>query len=273
MVQSINTNSGAFNALQKLNQTTKSVGNTNNRISTGLKINSPKDDAATLAIAQRLLGDIGGAGAVKSGLNFAQSSVGVAEVGAQAVSDLLIEMKSVAVQANQEGLDATSREALNAEFNSLRDQAGSIVESASFNGTNLIKAGSGNLDVLKDDNGNRMTVVAQDFSAGGLGIDTLSLDSVANSQTALTAIDSAISTASAQQASLGSSANQIDNQAKFTTQLQDILKEGVGNLIDADLGAESANLQAQQVKQKLGVQSLSIANSGPQHILNLFQGN
>ena len=118
-----------------------------------------------------------------------------------------------------------------------------------------------------------MTVVAQDFSAGGLGIDTLSLDSVANSQTALTAIDSAISTASAQQASLGSSANQIDNQAKFTTQLQDILKEGVGNLIDADLGAESANLQAQQVKQKLGVQSLSIANSGPQHILNLFQGN
>ena len=147
------------------------------------------------------------------------------------------------------------------------------MESASFNGTNLIKAGSGNLDVLKDDNGNRMTVVAQDFSAGGLGIDTLSLDSVANSQTALTAIDSAISTASAQQASLGSSANQIDNQAKFTTQLQDILKEGVGNLIDADLGAESANLQAQQVKQKLGVQSLSIANSGPQHILNLFQGN
>ena len=104
MVQSINTNSGAFNALQKLNQTTKSVGNTNNRISTGLKINSPKDDAATLAIAQRLLGDIGGAGAVKSGLNFAQSSVGVAEVGAQAVSDLLIEMKSVAVQANQEAL-------------------------------------------------------------------------------------------------------------------------------------------------------------------------
>ena len=273
MVQSINTNAGAFNALQKLNQTTKSIGNTNNRISTGLKIDSPKDDASTLAIATRLLGDIGGAGAVKSGLNFAQSTVGVAEVGAAAVSDLLIEMKSVAVQASQEGLDATSRDALNAEFNSLRDQAGSIVEAANFNGTNLIKSGASNMDVLKDDSGNRFAVVAQDFSAGGLGVDTLTLDSAANAQSALTAIDSAINTATAQQASLGSSANRIDNQAQFTTQLQDILKEGVGNLIDADLGAESANLQAQQVKQKLGVQSLAIANSGPQHILSLFQGS
>ncbi|MBT4017433.1 MAG: flagellin, partial [Alphaproteobacteria bacterium] len=186
MVQSINTNAGSFNALQKLNQTTKSIGNTNNRISTGLKVNSPKDDAATLAIAQRLLGDIGGAGAVKSGLNFAQSTVGVAQVGAQAVSDLLIEMKSVAVQAGQEGLDATSRAALDAEFNSLRDQAGSIVESASFNGTNLIQSGAGNLDVLKDDSGNRFAVEAQDFSGSGLGIDSLSLDSAANSQSALT---------------------------------------------------------------------------------------
>jgi len=273
MVQSINTNAGAFSALEKLNQTTKSVGNTTNRISTGLKINSPKDDAATLAIAQRLLGDIGGAGAIKSGLNYAQATVGVAQVGAQAVGDLLTEMKSVAVQANQDGLDSESRAALNAEFNSLREQVGSIVDSSSFNGNNLITPGASNLDVLQDDSGNRFSVVAQDFSAAGLGIDSVSLDSSANAASALTAINTAINTASTQQASLGSSANRIETQSEFTTQLRDVLKEGVGNLIDADLAAESASLQAQQVKQKLGTQSLAIANSGPQHILSLFQGN
>lgn len=272
MVQSINTNPGAFNALQKLNSTSKSLAKTGVKISTGLKINSPKDDAATFAIAQRLLGDIGGAGSVKSGLNLAEATVGVAQAGAAAVSDLLIEMKSVAVQASQEGLDADSQAALNAEFNALRDQVGTIVDSSSFNGTNLIKSGASDINVLKDQSGGQFSVSAQDFSSTGLGVDTLSLDSAANAQSALTSIDAAISSATSQQASLGSSANRIENQAEFTTKLSDILQEGVSNLVDADLAAESASLQAQQVKQQLGVQSLSIANSAPKTLISLFQG-
>jgi len=272
MVQSINTNPGAFTALQKLNLTNKSLAKTGVNISTGLKINGPKDDAATFAIAQQLLGDIGGAGSVKSGLNLAQATVGVAEAGASAVSDLLIEMKSLAVQASQEGLDAGSQAAINSEFNALRDQVGTIVDSSSFNGTNLINAGASDLNVLKDQSGGQFSVGAQDFSAAGLGIDTLSLDSAANAQSALTSLDAAISSATSQQAALGSSANRIQNQSEFTTQLSDIIKEGVGNLVDADLAAESASLQAQQVKQQLGVQSLSIANSAPRTLISLFQG-
>ncbi|MBT5160288.1 MAG: flagellin, partial [Alphaproteobacteria bacterium] len=71
-------------------------------------------------------------------------------------------------------------------------------------------------------------------------------------------------------ASLGSSSKRIDVQSEFTVQLVDILKEGVGNLVDADLAEESASLQSLQIKQQLGVQALSIANSGPQSILALF---
>ena len=72
-------------------------------------------------------------------------------------------------------------------------------------------------------------------------------------------------------ASLGSGAKRIDIQAEFTGKLMDILKQGVGNLVDADLAQESANLQAYQIKQQLGVQALAIANAGPQSILALFQ--
>jgi flagellin len=69
---------------------------------------------------------------------------------------------------------------------------------------------------------------------------------------------------------MGSSSKRIDVQSEFTIQLVDILKEGVGNLVDADLAEESAALQSLQIKQQLGVQALSIANSGPQSILALF---
>ena len=72
-------------------------------------------------------------------------------------------------------------------------------------------------------------------------------------------------------ASLGSSAKRIEIQNEFTTKLVDILKEGVGNLVDADLAMESAQLQALQIKQQLGVQALSIANASPQSILQLFR--
>ena len=84
-------------------------------------------------------------------------------------------------------------------------------------------------------------------------------------------IDTAITTVSNALAALGSAANRLDIQTEFTSKLQDILKQGVGNLVDADLAQESANLQALQIKQQLGVQALAIANAGPQSILALFR--
>ena len=72
-------------------------------------------------------------------------------------------------------------------------------------------------------------------------------------------------------ANLGSSANRIEVQSEFTTKLVDILKKGVGNLVDADLAEESAMLQSLQIKQQLGVQALSIANSAPQAVVGLFR--
>jgi len=110
------------------------------------------------------------------------------------------------------------------------------------------------------------------MTATALGLDTSTLADASGAATALTSIDAAINSVTSSLASLGSSAKRIEVQTDFTVQLVDILKEGVGNLVDADLAEESASLQALQIKQQLGVQALSIANSGPQSILSLFGG-
>ena len=271
MVMSVNTNAGAMIALQSLNKTNSGLEQTQLRITTGLKVGGPKDDAATFAIAQNMRGDIAGMSAVKTNLALGQSIVNVAIDAGKAIADLLTEMKAKAVQASQEGLDTDSYTALNEEFTSLRSQIQSIVQTADFNGKNLIDSGSSNLNLLSTVDGSTITVTKQSIDATTLAIHTAALSSATVAATALTAISQAIIDVSNALASLGSSAKRIDIQADFTGKLQDILKQGVGNLVDADLAQESASLQALQIKQQLGVQALAIANAGPQSILALFQ--
>ena len=270
MAMSINTNAGAMIALQSLSATTRSLETTQMRVTTGLRVAGPKDDAATFAIAQNMRGDIAGMGAVKTNLALGQSITNVAIDAGKAVADLLIEMKAKAVQASQEGLDTDSYTALHAEFTSLRDQIASIVATAEFNGKNLIDSGASDLKVLSTVDGSTITVTKQSIDTTTLGILTIALTDATVAATALSAVSQAIISVSNALASLGSGAKRIDIQSDFTGKLMDILKQGVGNLVDADLAQESANLQAFQIKQQLGVQALAIANAGPQAILSLF---
>jgi flagellin len=272
MGMSINTNVGAMIALQNLNRSNDQLEKTQLHITTGLKVNGPKDDASTYAIAQRMRGDIAGMQAVKTALAAGESTLNVAITAGKAISDMLTEMKAKAVQANQAGLDTASRVALSDDFTSLRDQLETIVQTAEFNGKNLITTGASALTVLSTVDGSTISVTPQVMNATALGLDTSTLADASGAATALTSIDAAINSVTSSLASLGSSAKRIEVQTDFTVQLVDILKEGVGNLVDADLAEESASLQALQIKQQLGVQALSIANSGPQSILSLFGG-
>ena len=271
MVLSVNTNAGAFLALQNLTKTTNQLEVTQLRVTTGLKVNGPKEDAATFAIANTLRGDIAGNNALKIALANGESVANVAIEAGKAISDILTEMKAKVVQANQAGLDADSRTALQNDYNALRNQIQTIVATAEFNSVNLIKTGGTNLAVLSTVDGSTITVTAQDLSVTALGISASNLTSSTSANLALTAINTAITTVSNGLASLGSSARRIEIQTDFTTQLIDILKVGVGNLVDANLAEESANLTSLQIKQQLGVQALAIANAGPQSVLALFQ--
>ena len=124
--------------------------------------------------------------------------------------------------------------------------------------------------MLSTVDGSTIAVSAQKMDGSTLGIAALSLATSGGASSALTAIDSAIVTVNQKLANLGSSAKRLEVQSDFATKLIDILKAGVGNLVDADLAEESARLQALQIKQQLGVQALSIANQSPQSILSLF---
>ncbi len=270
MALSVNTNVGAMVALRNLNKTQMQLEQTQLRITTGLKINGPKDDASTFAIAQRMRGDIAGMNAVKVALATGDSTVNTAISGGKAIADLLTEMKAKVVQANQAGLDSQSRTALHNDFTALRDQLSTIVQTAEFNAKNLIKESASTLTVLSTVEGSTITVSAQKMDTTTLSINTSSLSSSSGASSALTAIDSAITKVTDKLAALGSAAKQIEVQTSFTSTLIDILKQGVGNLVDADLAEESASLQALQIKQQLGVNSLAIANAGPQSILGLF---
>jgi flagellin len=115
-------------ALQSLTKTTNMLETTQFRITTGLRVNGPKDDAATFAIAQNMRGDIAGMSAVKTNLSLGQSVVSVAIDAGTAIANLLTEMKAKSVQASQAGLDSDSYTALNQEFTSLRAQLTTIVE-------------------------------------------------------------------------------------------------------------------------------------------------
>jgi len=268
---SILTNAGAQVALQSLNKINKQLDVSQTRVTTGLRVNGPKDDASSYTIAQRMRGAVAGNESVKIALANGESVVNTAVEAGKSIADLLTEMKAKVVQANQAGLDSSSRSALQQDFDGLRQQIATIVASASFNSTNLIDVSSTTLSVLSTQEGSTITVSAQKMDTTTLGIQASDLTSSAAAATALSAINTAISLVADKLAALGSAAKRIDVQTEFTGKLTDILKQGIGNLVDADLADESANLQSLQIRQQLGTQALSIANQRPSSILSLFR--
>ncbi|MBL4788060.1 MAG: flagellin [Kordiimonadaceae bacterium] len=275
MAFSVNTNAGAFAALQNLNKTTNQLGALQTQINTGLKVASAKDDAATFAIAQTLRGDVAGLNAVKGSLDRASSTLDVALAAGEAVSDLLIELKEKAVAAKDSGLDTASRTSISADFVQLRDQITSIVNNAEFNGQNAVKSsGTAIVAITNDDGSNTITVAAQDLSLGGGKVTLAATESVgtaALASAAVTKIEASILNVNTSLSALGSGSNRLDLQRTFVDSLSDNIEVGIGNLVDADLARTSADLQALQVKQQLGLQALSIANQAPGTVLSLFR--
>jgi len=272
---SVNTNTGAMIALQYLNQTGNELQTTQNRINSGFKVASPKDDGATYAIAQNMRGNVAGYSAVADSLNRGVSVIDVAISAGQALSDLLIELKSKALAAADPSLDTASRTALNADFTALRDQIGVIVQNASFNGTNMVDGSVATIQALASADGSKkITVASQNMKLSGSIVTvktTSTISTMAKASTMISTVNASIQNVNAALAKLASGGKKIDVQRDFVTKLVDTLNAGIGNLVDADMATESARLQSLQVRQQLGVQALSIANSQPQIILSLFR--
>ena len=275
MSLSVNTNTSAMIALQTLNKTNSQLEQTQNRINTGLKVAGAKDNSSVYAVAQGMRGDTGALGAVKTSLDRAESIADVSLAAGESISDLLIEMREKATAAMDPSIDTQSRQAYDSDFKSLMEQIEVILQNAEFDGANLLNGTiSGGIDFLADADAERtVNLGAQDMSISGAIITletTASLGSAALASQVVTAIKTSLDNVNAALAELGSDAKKMEAHNNFVTKLVDSLDTGIGNLVDADLARESAQLQALQVKQQLGTQALSIANAAPQTILSLF---
>ncbi|WP_338245865.1 flagellin [Maricaulis maris] len=277
MTMSVHTNTGAMIALQNLNKTNDDMLGVQNRINTGLKVAGAKDNTAIYAVAQGMRADIRALGAVQTGLDRATTIGDVALAAGESISDLLVQMREKATAAMDPSLDTFSRQAYDGDFKALLDQVNVILQNAEFDGANILNGTITNgIEFLADaDAARSVTLKSQDMSIGGTIItiaNTASLGTVTLATAAVAAIKTSLDNVNQALANLGSDTKKLEAHSNFVGRLVDSLTKGVGNLVDADLAVESANLQALQVKQQLGVQALSIANGQPQIILNLFGG-
>jgi flagellin len=272
---SVMTNNAANTALEYLTATQGQLARTQNAINSGQKVANARDNGAVFAIAQNQRAAVAGYTSVINSINNGTSSIDVALSAGQSISDLLIQLKTAALSASDSSLDTASRQALNANFTALRDQISTIVKNAVFNGFNLVDGSTTQITALASADGTRrITTQAENLSLSGAIVTlkstaTISTQAkasvlVATIQTSLTNVNSAL-------AKLSSGAAKFSIQATFAQKLSDTLTQGIGNLVDANMADESAQLQALQVRQQLGIQALSIANQAPQTILSLFR--
>jgi flagellin len=273
---SVHTNKSALVALQNLNSTSGKLQSTQERISTGLNVSSAKDNASVYTIAQGQRADLSSLNAVKTSLNRATSIADVALTVGATVSDLLVQMREKVISSMDPSIDTASRNALNGDFQALVKQISQAVKNAKFDGTNILDGTvTGGIRFIDNADGNSVTtLIARNFSLAGSIITLSATSSVATSTLAtavLARLDTSLANVNANLGALGSQAKQIEGHVTFVSKLADALEVGIGNLVDADLAKESARLQALQVQQQLGTQSLSIANQAPQSILSLFQ--
>ncbi len=275
-MNSVNTNQGAMIALQNLNTTNKELGVVQNRINTGQKISSAKDNGAIWAIAQNQRAESASLNSVVSSLQRGQSVADVAMSAGTAISDILVQMKEKVLAATEAGLSTASKQALSDEYTALRDQINTIANNATFDGVNLISATTVNSSSIKS--------IANADATATIDIDHVDLSKsnakIAATLTSLTGavgsadvkdVEDAIQDVSSALSKLGTGAKALDTHMTNVMKLQDTLDAGVGNLVDADLAKESAKLQALQTKQQLGVQALSIANQSSGILLGLFR--
>jgi flagellin len=285
MANSINTNAGALVALQNLNATSRDLNVTQNRVNTGLKVSSAKDNGAIFAIATNQRAEMGALDAVKNSMQRGQSIVDVALAAGETVVKALEEQKSLAVAISNATGDALK--AYVTDYNALGAEITKALAGATFDGVNLwtdttaaganisVKTGTGSTDNFVLKGGAAATTATAPASATALVISNYTTPSAADvtAMQGLTGVvTGSITSFTAELGAMGTKSKSLERSLIFTNKIQDAVEVGIGNLVDADLAKESAKLTALQTKQQLGVQALGIANQSSSILLGLFRG-
>lgn len=278
-MSSILTNQSAMTALATLRMINTQLSDTQETISSGLKIKSGKDNAAYFSISQTMTGDSGMYKAINENLTLTMNSVSTGRLGAETVVDLAKQF--VERVAFAQGGTAEVRADVQLELDELAARIQTTIDQSTFNGKSLV-GGTATVTVVTgisrtaagSVNTTTITFNEQDLGAIQSALAAIDLSTASTSalmQTALQAAESQLDASIGAATRLGIAERSIETQKDFLSALTDRIDAGVGSMVDADMESEAARLQSLQVQQQLATQSLSIANQAPQNILSLFR--
>jgi flagellin len=290
---SILTNVAANSALQTLSTINKNLENTQDMVSSGYKVSKASDNVAYWSISTTMNSDNKALNAATDALGVGAAKVDTAYAAMESAIDVVNEIKAKLVTATE---GSTDKAKIQLEISKLQEQLTSIAQGASFSGENWMVIDGQTTGTVVDgfvrtDAGVAVTTATYDIASnalfdsidtttgagtGGLlgnvmAIDLNSITTIDDIAALLDTAEAAMSDLTNAGAALGALTTRIDLQTDYAGKLSDAIDEGVSRLVDADMEEQSAKLSALQTQQQLAVQSLSIANSGPQNILKLFQ--
>lgn len=274
MAVTINTNIASFVAQRNLNKAQGSLGAAMERLSSGLRINRAKDDAAGLAISKLMEKQVAGLNQGSRNANDGISLIQTTENAMEMIGNNLQRMRELAVQASTETYTAANRSALQLEFAALRSEIDRLGSTAEFNGIKLANGSNSTVSIqVGPDNTslNRLSVSLTSATASALGVSSgATLTSAAGAQTALDLLDTAIDTVSDTRAQLGADQARLETAIQGNTSRADSLTAANSRIKDADFAAEVSSMSRANILTQAGTAMVSQANSLPQIALQLL---
>jgi flagellin len=272
----INTNIASMEAQRNLGKTQMTLSTSFNRLSSGLRINSAKDDAAGLAISENMRMQIRSYTVVERNANDGISMAQTAEGALGQISDVLGRLRELAAQGANGSLSTSDRDYLQTEFTSLKSEIARLMTSTKFNGVQLIGAASTTIDFQVGINNVAEDRIAMTFGALALSSllsNTTRVSGTAgNSRSALDVIDGALTRITTARARYGAFMNRLEITTANLQTMRLNVSSAASRIRDVDVAEESANLARQQVLSQAGASILAQANQLPQNALGLLKG-
>jgi len=271
----VNTNIASLNAQRHMANVTNRIQGNYSRLASGLRIASAADDAAGLAISERMRSQIRSfsvaARNAQDGLSLAQT----AEGALGEVSNILSRMRELAMQSSNGTLSDNDRTTIDAEFDELKDEINRIATETEFNGTALLEGTNTAITIqVGIDAGETIQLAMVDVQTGATGLNVAALDTAdqANAVTALGAIDTAIDTVNGARGTLGAGQNRLSSTLRSILNVRENLSAAESRIRDVDVASETADLTKNSIMQQAAVSVLQQANTQPQVALSLLQG-
>ena len=276
MPLAIYTNQAAVVSRKNINLTNRLLNKSVQRLSSGLRLNSSADDAAGMAVAVGLRAQLGGYNQAERNANDAVAILQIAEGAYVNLSDILIRLRELAVQASSDSMTDKERAYIDTEFQDLKAEIDRVAAVTEFNGQKLLNGTAGDNGLMvfqvgtRNSINDRIQITLPNESAAALGVGASDVLNLVNSQTAIDNIDTALDNLSTDRASIGAAVNKLTSSAVNLGVTIENVNDSLSGIRDVDMAKESTNLAKAQVLQQAGAAMLATSNQIPQLALRLL---